>query len=186
MNILEIKKLWVHFQKFSVVRGVSLAIKSGEFVALIGNSGSGKSTIAHAILGLQNNARYDGQIYFKRQNLLALSEDKLCHIRGSKIAMIFQEPMTSLNPLHTIGKQIKEVLHLHGFSTDKNTNGGICLSASTGWTYQVNPNLALLLSVSAEWQNTQTEITEIIDNQEYKNNVGCNFITIGATIGIQF
>lgn len=120
MNILEIKKLWVHFQKFSVVRGVSLAIKSGEFVALIGNSGSGKSTIAHAILGLQNNARYDGQIYFKRQNLLALSEDKLCHIRGSKIAMIFQEPMTSLNPLHTIGKQIKEVLHLHGFSTDKN------------------------------------------------------------------
>ncbi len=74
----------------------------------------------------------------------------------------------------------------YGFSTDKNTNGGICLSASTGWTYQVNPNLALLLSVSAEWQNTQTEITEIIDNQEYKNNVGCNFITIGATIGIQF
>ena len=74
----------------------------------------------------------------------------------------------------------------YGCSTNKSTKGGICLSASAGWTYQVNSNLALLLSACAEWQNTQTEITEIINNQEYKNIVGCNFITIGATIGIQF
>ena len=74
----------------------------------------------------------------------------------------------------------------YGCSTNQATKGGICLSASAGWTYQVNSNLALLLSACAEWQNTQTEITEIINNQEYKNNVGCNFITIGATIGIQF
>ena len=74
----------------------------------------------------------------------------------------------------------------YGCSTNKSTKGGICLSASAGWTYQVNSHLALLLSACAEWQNTQTEITEIINNQEYKNIVGCNFITIGATIGIQF
>ena len=74
----------------------------------------------------------------------------------------------------------------YGCSTNKSTKGGICLSASAGWTYQVNSNLALLLSACAEWQNTQTEITEIINNKEYKNIVGCNFITIGATIGIQF
>ena len=74
----------------------------------------------------------------------------------------------------------------YGCSTNKATKGGICLSASAGWTYQVNSNLALLLSACAEWQNTHTEITEIINNQEYKNIVGCNFITIGATIGIQF
>ena len=74
----------------------------------------------------------------------------------------------------------------YGCSTNKATKGGIYLSASAGWTYQVNSNLALLLSACAEWQNTQTEITEIINNQEYKNNIGCNFITIGATIGIQF
>lgn len=74
----------------------------------------------------------------------------------------------------------------YGCSTNKATKGGICLSASAGWTYQVNSNLALLLSACAEWQNTQTEITEIINNQEYKNNIGCHFITIGATIGIQF
>ena len=74
----------------------------------------------------------------------------------------------------------------YGCSTNKSTKGGICLSASAGWTYQVNSNLALLISACAEWQNTQTEITEIINNQEYKNNIGCDFITIGATIGIQF
>ena len=74
----------------------------------------------------------------------------------------------------------------YGCSTNKATKGGICLSASAGWTYQVNSNIALLLSACAEWQNSQTEITESIDEQEYKNNVGCNFITLGATIGIQF
>ena len=74
----------------------------------------------------------------------------------------------------------------YGCSTNKATKGGICLSASAGWTYQVNSNIALLLSACAEWQNSQTEITESIDKQEYKNNVGCNFITLGATIGIQF
>ena len=114
MNILEIKKLWVRFQKFSVVRGVSLAVKEGEFVALVGSSGSGKSTLAHAILQLNPAVHCDGEIFYKRQNLLNFSEEKLRHIRGSKIAMIFQEPMTSLNPLHTVGKQIMEMFVLHG------------------------------------------------------------------------
>ena len=74
----------------------------------------------------------------------------------------------------------------YGCSTNKATKGGICLGASVGWTYHVNSNLSLLLSACTEWQNTKTEITEIINNQEYKNNIGCDFITIGATIGIQF
>ncbi len=114
MNILEIKNLWVRFQKFAAVRGVSLAVKPGEFVALIGNSGSGKSTVAHAVLRLNPAAAYDGEIYYKRQDLLKFTEEKLRTIRGAKIAMIFQEPMTSLNPLHTVGKQISEALILHG------------------------------------------------------------------------
>lgn len=113
MNILEIKNLWVRFQKFAAVRGVSLAVKPGEFVGLVGNSGSGKSTIAQSILRLQKNVILDGDIYFKRQNLCELTEKQLQELRGSKIAMIFQEPMTSLNPLHTAGKQITESLKLH-------------------------------------------------------------------------
>lgn len=119
MNILEIKKLYVGFQKFKAVRGVSLAVKSGEFVALVGNSGSGKSTIAHAVLRLQKHAQIEGQIFFKRQNLCQLSDEKMQAFRGSKIAMIFQEPMTSLNPLHTAGKQIAESLKLHHQPADK-------------------------------------------------------------------
>lgn len=74
----------------------------------------------------------------------------------------------------------------YGFSTSKTTKGGICLSTSTGWRYQVNHNIALLLSASAEWQNTQIETIENIDGKEYNNNVGCNFLSIGTTIGIQF
>ncbi len=113
MNILEIKNLWVRFNKFAAVRGVSLAVKPGEFVGLVGNSGSGKSTIANAVLQLQNDVIIDGEIYFRRQNLCDLNEKQLQEIRGSKIAMIFQEPMTSLNPLHSVGKQIMEALKLH-------------------------------------------------------------------------
>ena len=119
MNILEIKNLWVRFQKFAVVRGVSIAVKPGEFVALIGNSGSGKSTIAHAVLRLNKTAIIEGQIFYKRQNLLGLTESQLRAIRGSKIAMIFQEPMTSLNPLHSVGKQISESLKLHKEKANK-------------------------------------------------------------------
>lgn len=114
MNILEIKDLWVYFQKFAAVRGISLAVKPGEFVGLVGNSGSGKSTIAAAILQLQKTAVLKGNIYFKRQNLCAFDEKQMQKIRGSKIAMIFQEPMTCLNPLHTAGKQIQEAFQIHG------------------------------------------------------------------------
>lgn len=119
MNILEIKNLWVRFQKFAAVRGISLAVKPGEFVGLVGNSGSGKSTVAHAILRLQKTAEIDGKIFFKRQNLCELTEQQMEYVRGAKIAMIFQEPMTSLNPLHTAGNQIAEALVLHHQPAEK-------------------------------------------------------------------
>ena len=113
MNLLEIQDLTVHLRGVNPVRGVSLAVREGEFVGLVGSSGSGKSTLAMSILQLQAEARITGRILFRRQDLLKMSEKELNTIRGSKIAMIFQEPMLSLNPLHTAGRQIMEVLKYH-------------------------------------------------------------------------
>lgn len=113
MNLLEIRDLTVHLPGANPVRGVSLAVRSGEFVGLVGSSGSGKSSLAMAILRLHPAARISGQILFCRQDLLKMTESELNRIRGKRIAMIFQEPMLSLNPLHTIGAQIFEVLKYH-------------------------------------------------------------------------
>ena len=113
MNLLEIQDLSVRLGSATPVKKVSLAIRKGEFVGLVGASGSGKSTVALSILQLQKRAKLSGQIRFYRQNLLTLSERELNTIRGSRIAMIFQDPMLSLNPLHTVGKQILEVFHCH-------------------------------------------------------------------------
>ena len=118
-NLLEIKNLYVSFGKFDAVRGVNIAVKPAEFVALIGNSGSGKSSVAQSILKLHSDADYQGEIYFKKTNLMDLSEKEMQEIRGSKISMIFQEPMTSLNPLHKVGDQILEVLKIHGIKSSK-------------------------------------------------------------------
>jgi microcin C transport system ATP-binding protein len=99
-----------------VVEGVSFDIRRGETLALVGESGSGKSVTAHSILRLLPYplARHPaGTISYAGSDLLKLNEAKLRGIRGNKIAMVFQEPMTSLNPLHSIEKQVNEVLRLH-------------------------------------------------------------------------
>ncbi|SDQ57938.1 microcin C transport system ATP-binding protein [Pseudomonas lundensis] len=125
-NLIEVRDLCVEFvageQPQRVVQGVSFDIKRGETLALVGESGSGKSVTAHSILRLLPYpiARHPGgSITYAGQDLLTLDEKKLRHIRGNRIAMIFQEPMTSLNPLHSIEKQINEVLGLHKGLTGK-------------------------------------------------------------------
>ncbi len=116
-KLLSISNLSIRFGGGSnVVNGVSLSIAPSETVALVGESGSGKSITALSILRLLDGRHVDypaGQILFSGDNLLTVSERKLRQIRGQKISMIFQEPMTSLNPLHTIEKQISETLELH-------------------------------------------------------------------------
>ena len=100
-----------------VLRGVSFDIPKGQTLALVGESGSGKSVSALSILRLlpEQSTRYlSGNIRYDNQDLLSLKEPQLRAIRGDRISMIFQEPMTSLNPLHTVGKQIAENLYLHG------------------------------------------------------------------------
>jgi microcin C transport system ATP-binding protein len=119
-NLLEVKDLSIAFRQGAresiAVDRVSFEIKKGETVALVGESGSGKSVTALSVLKLlpYPAAHHPtGSIRFKGQELLGLSESKIRHVRGNDITIIFQEPMTSLNPLHTIEKQIGEILLLH-------------------------------------------------------------------------
>src|SRR5215510_4999849 len=119
-TLLSIRDLSIAFGKgareFLAVDRVSFDIKKGETVALVGESGSGKSVTALSVLKLlpYPAAHHpSGSIRFKDQELLSLPEAKIRHVRGNDITIIFQEPMTSLNPLHTIEKQLSEILLLH-------------------------------------------------------------------------
>ncbi|WP_425256969.1 ABC transporter ATP-binding protein [Rubrivivax sp. RP6-9] len=111
--LLEVVDLQVRFGDSTVVDGISFAIAAGEKFALVGESGSGKSITALSVLRLVDSATTTGAIRFGGEDLLAKSERQMRGLRGSRIAMIFQEPMTALNPLYTIGNQIGEVLELH-------------------------------------------------------------------------
>lgn len=110
--LLELKDLRIALGGQAVVHGVHLRIQPGERVALVGESGSGKSVTALSVLRLLESAQLSGQVLWQGQDLLTLSEADMQRIRGDDIAMIFQEPMTALNPLMTVGQQISEVLQL--------------------------------------------------------------------------
>ncbi len=119
MNILEIKDLHTYFNTKSgiikAVNGVSLDIKKGHTLGVIGESGSGKSQTAMSILKLfeKNQRIHSGEVIFDGENISNLDANALRNYRGNSISMIFQEPMTSLNPVFTIEKQISEALILH-------------------------------------------------------------------------
>jgi oligopeptide transport system ATP-binding protein len=118
-KLVEIEDLRVSFQTYGgsvqAVRGISLAVKPGECLAVVGESGCGKSVTAQTLLRLIPSppAQVSGRIHFEGSDLLALPERKMKAIRGAKIGMIFQDPMTSLNPTMQMGKQITEGLREH-------------------------------------------------------------------------
>jgi len=109
-TLLQVQQLSVSFGQREVVHAIDFDIGKGEKVALVGESGSGKTISALSLLGLARGAQVKGQCLFDGQDLLRMNEPHLQGIRGSQIAMIFQEPMTALNPLFTIGEQIAELL----------------------------------------------------------------------------
>jgi microcin C transport system ATP-binding protein len=110
MSLLDVKQLSVAFAGKEVVHSINFSINAGEKLALVGESGSGKSVTALAILRLVLNAQLSGQALFDGKDTLQMPENELRGLRGDDISMIFQEPMTALNPLYTIGDQIAEVL----------------------------------------------------------------------------
>jgi microcin C transport system ATP-binding protein len=131
--LLSVEHLTVRFAATPVVDDVSFEIAAGEKFALVGESGSGKSITALSVLGLVDGATTSGAIRFAGTDLVKASERELRAVRGGEIAMIFQEPMTALNPLHTIGAQIAEVLALHeGIGHREGRARAVDLLAKTG------------------------------------------------------
>jgi oligopeptide/dipeptide ABC transporter ATP-binding protein len=118
-RLLEVKGLKVRFTtEDGVVRavdGVDLELDRGKVLGIVGESGSGKSVTAMTLLGLtrDRNTTFEGEVIYKGQNLVTMPESRLRDVRGAEIAMIFQDPMTSLNPVYTVGDQIVEAIVTH-------------------------------------------------------------------------
>ena len=133
MSLLDVRNLHIEFGQAVVVNDVSFSIAPGEKFALVGESGSGKTVTALSVLRLNHDAHYGGGILFEGQDVLRKSEEQLRRMRGKDVAMIFQEPMTALNPLFTIGNQIAEVLMLHeGLSAKTAAQRTVHLLEKTG------------------------------------------------------
>ncbi len=136
--ILQIKNLHVDFQTYAgdvkAIRQVNLDLKKGETLAIVGESGSGKSVTTRTLMGLSaSNATVTGDIYFNGRNLIELKEDEWVKVRGNEIAMIFQDPMTSLDPTMKIGQQIAESIIVHDkISKSEALNRALELMKSVG------------------------------------------------------
>ncbi len=124
MKQLEIKDLTIHYITsdgvVKAVNNVSLSVEKGETLGLVGETGAGKTTIALGILRLVSDPPgkiLGGEIFYEGEDILKMSDEQLRELRGGKISMIFQDPMTALNPVLTVGDQIAEMIHLHNDCT---------------------------------------------------------------------
>ncbi|SEO11628.1 peptide/nickel transport system ATP-binding protein [Amphibacillus marinus] len=120
MTLLKVEQLHTHIHtnkgRVSPVRGVSFSIEKGEVTGVVGESGSGKSVMSQSLIRLldrEGNIEYNGQIHFDNKDVLALSEAELRKLRGNDISIIFQDALSSLNPLYTVGNQIVEAIRTH-------------------------------------------------------------------------
>jgi peptide/nickel transport system ATP-binding protein len=125
-RLIEVKGLKVQFATedgiVHAVDGVDFELSRGQVLGIVGESGSGKSVTAMTLLGLtrDRNTRFEGEVLYKGRNVLAMDEDELQEVRGNEMSMIFQDPMTSLNPVYSVGAQICEAIRVHE-RADKNT-----------------------------------------------------------------
>ena len=157
-NKLSVRDLTISFRttngKVQAVRGISFDLAKGETLSIVGESGSGKSVTSKAILGiLAGNAIIEGgEIIYDGRDLLKISEDEFHKIRGDKIAMIFQDPMSSLNPIVKIGKQLTEAMILKGKARQKE-------SRSTFNSYLKLLNQEMIEAIAANDQAKAEELT---------------------------
>ncbi|MDX6465253.1 MAG: peptide/nickel transport system ATP-binding protein, partial [Gaiellaceae bacterium] len=118
-RLLEVEDLSVHFATVDgtvrAVDGVSFELERGQVLGIVGESGSGKSVTAMTLMGLTRdvNAKFGGEVRYKGENLLELSDREMQEYRGNELGMIFQDPMTSLNPVYKVGDQIVEMIQSH-------------------------------------------------------------------------
>ena len=158
-NKLQVKNLTISFRtsngKVKAVRDISFNLAKGETLAIVGESGSGKSVTSKAILGIQagNAITESGEIIYDGQDLLKISEEEFHKIRGDKIAMIFQDPMSSLNPIVKIGKQLTEAMLLKGKSRQR-------VSKLNFNTYLKNLNASMVEAVAKGDAAKAAELTE--------------------------
>jgi peptide/nickel transport system ATP-binding protein len=123
--LLEVRDLKVHFPTedglVKAVDGTSFSVSPGETLGVVGESGSGKSVSFLTVMGLvtKHEARITGEVLFRGQDLLKLPQEDMRHVRGEKISMIFQDPLTALNPVHRVGNQIAEVFRVHRQTSKK-------------------------------------------------------------------
>ena len=117
MALLEVKDLHVSFRTddgiVHAVRGVSFQVEPGQTLGIVGESGSGKSVSTQTIMGLTRGAEVEGQALFEGRDLLTMSRPEMASVRGAKIGMIFQDPLSSLHPFYKVGWQIVEMIRLH-------------------------------------------------------------------------
>ena len=123
MPLLEVKDLHVSFPTVDgvvqAVRGVSFSVDAGQTLGIVGESGSGKSVSTQTVMGLTRGAQITGEALFRGQDLLSLTQKELRQVRGSQIAMIFQDPLSSLHPYYRVGWQIVEMIRTHQPETSK-------------------------------------------------------------------
>jgi len=122
-TLVDVKNLKTSFrindEYYAAVDNVSLSVKENEVLAIVGESGCGKSALAFSIMGLHTRAKVEGEILYNGENIVNASPRKLNNLRGKDLGMIFQDPLTALNPLMTIGDQIGEAILLHDSSMSK-------------------------------------------------------------------
>ena len=182
--LLSVEKLCVNFGPSRVVDHVSFDIAAGEKFGLVGESGSGKSVTALSILRLVATATYEGAIRFEGEDLLKKSERHMRGIRGREISMIFQEPMTALNPLYTVGNQVSEVLELVGINAERlnsyphQLSGGMRQRIMIAMALSCNPKLLIADEPTTALDVTiQAQILELLNELKARLKMAIMLIT---------